>query len=147
VQSVVVTEANKVVLRRIVIAALLLTAGGLVWWSASFKAEPTSPTLTDAAVEGLAPEDGTNALHQSTVMIDLAPGWDADLIINGIEIPQDQERNVAGQDQVIFTPGEGKELERLPAGLVRVTAIIWRPIDGQSRDSGSRSVSWSFQVS
>ena len=142
-----VTEDSRTFVRRAVIGALLLLAGGLLWWSASFKAEPQSPSLTDPAVEGLTPEnDSPNALHQSEIGIDLVPGWDADLIVNGIAIPQDEERNVEGLNQVFFLPKEGKTIERLPAGFVRVTAIIWRPADGETRARGSRSVTWSFRV-
>jgi hypothetical protein len=145
---VVVTEESSTLVRRAIIGVLLLAAGGLVWWSASFKAKPTSPSLTDAAVEALTPENDTpNVLRQSTIGIDLKPGWDADLIINGVDIPQDEERNVEAQNQVFFTPGEGKAIDALAPGLVQVTAVIWRPIDGQTREQGSRSVRWSFHVS
>ena len=133
-------------IRRVVISALLLLAGVLIWVSASYKAKPSSPSLTDAAVEALTPENDTDALRQSEVGIDLASGWDADLLINGQPIPQDEERNVEGQYQVLFAPGDGKVLETLPAGLVQVTAIIWRPTEGQTRESGSRIVRWSFRV-
>ena len=142
------TQESSTLLRRTVIGVLLLAAGGLVWWSASFKAKPTSPSLTDAAVQALTPEnDAPNVLRQSTIGIDLKPGWDADLIINGVDIPQDEERNVEALNQVFFTPGEGKAIGQLRAGLVQVTAIIWRPIEGQTREHGSRSVRWSFHVS
>jgi hypothetical protein len=149
---VVVDEATRTVIRRAIIGVLLLAAGGLLWWSASFKAKPTSPSLTDPAVEALTPENETpNVLRQSTIGIDLKPGWDADLVVtvNGrsVDIPQDEERNVEAQNQVFFTPGEGKAIEDLGPGLVQVTAIIWRPIDGQTREQGSRSVRWSFHVS
>jgi hypothetical protein len=142
-----VTEASRTTVRRVVIAALLLLAGVLIWVSANYKAKPTSPSLTDAAVEALTPEnDSPNVLRQSVVGIDLVPGWDADLRINGLDIPQDEERNVEGQSQILFTPGEGKVLKALPSGFVQVTAIIWRPIDGQTRERGSRTVTWSFRV-
>lgn len=142
------TEVSSTLVRRTVIGMLLLASAGLLWWSASFKAKPTSPSLTDSAVEALTPENDTpNVLRQSTIGIDLKPGWDADLVINGVNIPQDEERNVEAQNQVFFTPGDGKAIEALAPGLVRVTAIIWRPIDGQTREQGSRPVRWSFNVS
>ena len=146
------TEASSTLVRRAVIGVLLLVAGGLLWWSASFKAKPTSPSLTDSAVEALIPENDTpNVLRQSTIGIDLKPGWDADLVVTtrgqSVDIPQDEERDVDAQNQVFFTPGNGKAIEELGPGLVQVTAIIWRPIDGQTREQGSRSVRWTFHVS
>jgi hypothetical protein len=147
-----VDEATRTLIRRAFFGVLLVTAAGLLWWSASFKAKPTSPSLTDAAVEALTPENDTpNVLRQSTIGIDLKSGWDADLIVtvNGtsVDIPQDEERNIEAQNQVFFTPGDGKAIEQLGPGLVQVTAIIWRPIDGQTREQGSRAVRWSFHVS
>ena len=132
--------------RRIVIVALLIVAGGMVWLSARYKGEPAQPSLTDAAVEQLVPARDATALRQAEIGIDLTPGWDADLRINGVDIPQDEERDVPGLNQVFFTPGKGKIIESLEPGLVEVTAIIWRPAQGETRESGSRAVRWSFHV-
>ena len=141
------SDRGRLILRRVVIAALLLLAGGMVWYSASLKGEPESPTLTDAAVEQLVPAaDTPTAIRQSEIGIDLTPGWDADLIINGITIPEDEERVNGPLSQVFFTPGKGKVIEALEPGLVQVTAIIWRPVQGETRDQGSRAVRWSFHV-
>jgi hypothetical protein len=134
------------VLRRVVVVALLVAAGAMVWLSARYKGEPAAPSLTDSAVEQLVPGRDTTALRQSEIGIDLAPGWDADLRINGIDIPEDEERIVPGLNQVFFTPGKGKIIESLEAGNVSVTAIVWRPAQGETRDSGSRTVRWSFHV-
>lgn len=141
------SEQARVVLRRVTIGALLLLAAGLVWYSASIKGEETPASLTDAAVEGLTPaRDTPTAIRQAEIGIDLVSGYDADLIINGVDIPQDEERNNAPLNQVFFAPGEGKVIEALAPGEVTVTAIIWRPAEGESRESGSREVSWSFRV-
>ena len=141
------SDDARALVRRIVIAALLIVAGGMVWYSASIKGEPAPPTLTDSAVEQLVPaRDTPTAIRQAEIGIDLAPGWDADLVINGVDVPQDEERNNEPLSQVYFQPGEGKTIEALAPGEVTVTAIIWRPVDGQTRESGSRSVTWSFRV-
>lgn len=141
------SEETRAVVRRLVIVGLLVLAGGLLWYSASIKGEPAPPSLTDSAVEVLVPaRDTPTAIRQAEIGIDLATGWDADLIINGVDIPQDEERNNAPLNQVFFKPGEGKVIEALAPGEVRVTAIIWRPVDGESREQGSRSVTWSFRV-
>jgi hypothetical protein len=134
------------VLRRVVIVALLVVAVGLIALSGRYKGEPTEPSLIDAAAEQLVPNDGATALRQSEIGIDLAPGWDADLRINGVDVPEDEERRVEGLNQVFFTPGEGQIIEQLAPGRVDVTAIIWRPAEGETRDRGSRTVRWTFQV-
>ena len=134
-------------LRKLVITALLVVAGGLVWYSASVKGEPPEPSLTDSAVEQLVPaRDTPTAIRQAEIGIDLAPGWDADLQINGVDVPEDEERANPPLNQVFFMPGKGKVIESLAPGQVTVTAFIWRPADGQTRDQGSRTVTWSFRV-
>jgi hypothetical protein len=134
------------VVRRIVVVGLLVVAAGMLWLSARYKGAPELPSLTDSAVEQLVPGRDTTALRQSQIGVDLTPGWDADLRINGVDIPEDEERVVAGLNQVFFTPGKGKIIEQLAPGLVNVTAIIWRPAQGETRDHGSRTVTWSFHV-
>lgn len=141
------SEGTRTVVRRLVVTGLLVLAGGLLWYSSTIKGEPAPPSLTDSAVELLVPaRDTPTAIRQAEIGIDLATGWDADLVINGIDIPQDEERNNAPLNQVFYKPGQGKTIEELSPGAVQVTAIIWRPIDGESRDEGSRSVTWSFRV-
>jgi len=141
------SDAARTVLRRVVITALLLLAGGLVWYSASVKGEPEPPSLTDTAIEQLIPaRDTPSALRQAEIGIDLAPGWDADLQINGVDIPEDEERENGSQDQVLFKPGEGKVIEALAPGVVQVTAFLWEPAKGQTHERGSHTVTWSFRV-
>jgi hypothetical protein len=142
-----VSEETRVIVRRVVIGALLVVAAGLVWLSASYKGEPESPALSDPAVERLIPGNDTpSAIRQAEIGIDLAVGYDADLRINGIDIPDDEERRDEPQAQIYFKPGKGKAIESLPPGRVTVNAIIWRPVDGQTRDIGSRLVTWTFNV-
>ena len=141
------SEDARALVRRIVIASLLIIAGGLIWYSGTIKGEPPAPDLTDSAVEQLVPaRDTPTAIRQAEIGIDLAPGWDADLVINGIDVPEDEERNNAPLNQVFFKPGADKTIEALAPGPVQVTAIIWRPVDGETRESGSRTVTWSFRV-
>lgn len=141
------TDRMKVLLRRVVIAGLLVLAAGMAWYSATIKGDPDDVLQTDNAVERLIPErDTPSAIRQAEIGIDLTTGYDADLQINGVDIPQDEERNNAPENQVFFAPGEGKSIEALAPGDVEVTAIIWRPIDGETRERGSRTVSWTFRV-
>jgi hypothetical protein len=133
-------------LRRVVTVALLVVALALVVLSARYKGEPSDPSLVDAAVEELVPIQDATALRQSEIGIDLAAGWSADLRINGVDIPDDEERRVDPLNQVYFTPGEGRIIEELAPGRVDVTAIIWRPSEGETREAGSRIVRWSFRV-
>ena len=129
--------------RRVVTVALLLAAAGLVWLSASYKGSPEAPSLTDAAVVRLVPQRDATALRQDSIGIELAPSWVAELKINGVDIPDDEVEQLNG---FFFTPGKGKVIEQLAPGLVQVTAFIWRPAFGESRDHGAHPVSWTFHA-
>lgn len=131
----------------------LLTAGGVVValalfaLSSRYKGEPTDPVLLDSAVERLIPADGVpTAIRQGEIGIDLQLGWTAVLTINGVRIPEDEHRVNGPENQYYFQPGDGKVIEELAPGDVVVSATIWRPVDGQTEEAGSRSVTWRFRV-
>ncbi|MBW3574194.1 MAG: hypothetical protein KY450_04905 [Actinobacteria bacterium] len=132
-------------LRRLVPGALAVVALGLFVYAFTLGRGTTDIVVTGDAVEQLVPARGAQVLRQTEVGIDLAPEWTALLVINGVEIPEDQLRRVDAQNQVFFTAGPGKEIEELPAGTVQVTALIWRPVAGETRDDADQ-VQWSFEV-
>ncbi len=132
-------------LRRLVPGALAVFALGLFVYAFTLGRGTTDIVVTGDAVEQLVPARGAQVLRQTEVGIDLAPEWTALLVINGIEIPEDQLRRVDAQNQVFFTAGPGREIEELPAGTVQVTALIWRPVAGETRDDADQ-VQWSFEV-
>jgi len=134
------------VLRRVVLALLLLVAVGLFWLAGHNGNADPKPLLTEQAVEELIPADGSpSVLRQAEIGIDLKPGWTGELSVNGRLIPEDQLRRNDPLNQVFFTPGPGKEIEAFDAGTVVVVANIWRPVDGETRDD-ARSVVWRFRV-
>lgn len=132
--------------RRVVIGALLLVAVGLFAVAGSKGADEPPATSVNAAVEFLIPgANSPSVLRQAEIGIDLQPGWVAILQVNGTEIPEDQYRRVDPENQVFFTPGEDKEIEQLPPGRVTVTALAWRPVDGETR-ADARPITWTFSV-
>ncbi|MBW8827291.1 MAG: hypothetical protein JF603_13220 [Acidobacteria bacterium] len=135
-------------MRRIVIRLLLLVALAILVYGGTRKADaPLDASRLDPAVEALVPvQDSAANIRQAEIGIDLAPGWTGDLRINGHDIPEDQLRRNEPLNQFFFQPGRGKEIGSLPPGNVTVTAIIWQPLAGQSRTSGSHSITWSFTV-
>ena len=134
--------------RRIVIGLALLVALAILVYGGTQKADaPLAASSLDPAVEFLTPvQDSVGNLRQAEIGIDLAPGWTGDLQINGHDIPEDQLRRNEPLGQLFFQPGAGKEISNLPPGRVTATAIIWRPLAGQSRTEGSHGVTWSFSV-
>ena len=131
--------------RRALTGALLLAALGGFVYAFSLGQGSTDIGPTGDAVERLVPPQGSQVLRQSELGIDLAPEWTGVLQVNGIEIPEDQLRRVPAQNQVFFSPGAGQEIEELPPGRVDVTALIWRPVAGETREDAD-TVRWSFQV-
>lgn len=95
-------------------------------------------------VEHLQPRNGAEALQQSEIGIDLTPGYEGGLILNGTAIPTDELRLVPEQNQVFFAPGPGRTFETLPSGTNCVTAIVWRSSEG--RGSRDLSFQWCFDV-
>lgn len=119
------------------------------------------------AIESVQPvENAIQVLQQERIVVDLQAGYEARLILDGIELPT----TVIGQSDVdpseaaepgqqvdlpptaVFDPGnavisfqpvEGAPVESLEEGVHEVTVVFWRTIDGPER---ARSYSWSFEV-
>ena len=119
------------------------------------------------AIESLQPvENAVQVLQQERVVVDLQPGYEARLVIDGIELPT----TVIGQSDVdpfeqpepgqqidlpttaVFDPGnavisfqpvEGALIESFSQGLHEARVIYWRIEDGPEQ---ARSYRWEFNV-
>jgi len=119
----------------------VVVAGGIV---ALVRLSGTNSTnLEGGAIERLIPAEADKMLQQAPVGIDLAPGYDGTLTVNGVPIPPDQLRRTPALNLVEFEPGPGKEIEQLPAGQNCVVATFWRSETGPSQ---STSRAWCFTV-
>jgi hypothetical protein len=94
-------------------------------------------------VERLVPERDSQVVQQGTVGIDLAPGWEASLSIDGVPIPEDDLDVTESLNLVQFTPGEGKAMGTLPVGNICAQARAWETATGPE---DARTVSWCFDV-
>lgn len=124
------------------VAALALFAG--IRATETGDDAPPSVNGRPDVVEHLYPRSGAEALQQTEIGIDLAPGYEGALSLNGTAIPTDELRLVPEQNQVFFSPGPGRVVEALRAGNNCVTATVWRSADGP----GARDLtfSWCFDV-
>ena len=133
---------------RVFVAVALVVAAAAMWVAfASTNTEQENPAAVSAApnvVEHLVPPAGSEQLRQSEIGIDLAAGYDAELIVDGVAIPRDELRLVPEQNQVFFTPGEGKAIEELEGGQVCVTALVWKSSVG--RGAQDQPFQWCFDV-
>jgi hypothetical protein len=95
-------------------------------------------------VEKLIPGRGDEVQRQSDIGIDLAPGWDGTLSINGTDVSGDDhfERDAA-LNILTYHAREGSTVQ-LKADTNCVVARVWRSAVGQGKDD--QFVSWCFQA-
>jgi hypothetical protein len=132
---------------RLLVAAGIVVAAAMILIAVRITdTDPESATKAAAPnkIEHVVPVAGSSVLRQSEIGIDLAPGYDADLSIDGVPIPRSQLRLVPEQGQVFFTPGKGKVIEELEAGDTCVDATIWRSSEGKG--ANDTPVQWCFTV-
>jgi hypothetical protein len=132
---------------RLLVAAGIVVAATMIFIAVEITdTDPEAATRAAAPnkIEHVIPVAGSSVLRQSEIGIDLAPGYDADLTIDGIPIPRDELRQVPQQGQLFFTPGKGKAIEELEAGDTCVDATIWKSSEGKGVND--TPVQWCFTV-
>lgn len=131
------------------VLAVLRTATDPEVEAAISGADPEVTQVTVAnGVERLHPARGTQAFAQESIAIDLSVGWRGELVLQpdsggAIPLPED-EVEFTSLNELIFEPGPGKTIERLPSGRVCVRATIWDQVRGRS--ATERVESWCFDV-
>lgn len=134
---------------RLLIAALVV--GAIAALYAGVRAtdtggnDPVTVSGRPDVVEHLIPGSGDEVIRQAELGIDLAPGYEGALVVNGVEIPTDELRLVPEQNQVFFTPGAGKAVAKLNAGPNCAMAIVWKASAGRGT-AGDQSFSWCFEA-
>lgn len=147
--------------RRIGIAALLLLAV-FILVKGTQRAETGLDVMdSDPVIVTQTPLPGSIVLYQTELGVELALGYDGNLVVNGIAVPDDQllgavdastltPEQIArfgvrpnGRNRIFFDPGPGKVIDELPQGANTVTVYYHR--DRQPEvDTGS--VTWTFTV-
>jgi hypothetical protein len=112
------------------------------------------------AIEGLIPERNAEVLRQTEIGIDLAPGYEAELVIDGVPIPVDEMnilRDVENPNasssargsfgttlnRFTFQPLEGRAIEELLGDRHCVIAYFWPLSDRDARQAER----WCFYAS
>ncbi len=99
--------------------------------------------LDGGNIERLIPTPGSKILQQDGIGIDLSPGHEALLTLDGVVIPNDQMVIVPALNQYTFKPGPGKVFEALPTGENCLVATYWLTRTGPEV---STTRSWCFTV-
>lgn len=129
---------------RIAIGLLVLGCLVGVTWGFGSAKNQTEGQLP-SVIESVSPVN--NALtvpSQSTITVDLKFGYDADLVIDGVEIARDQTKYDKATAVLRFTPGLDKDMKELAGGVRRVMVIYW-PLDG-TRETNGLTYNWTFTV-
>ena len=137
---------ESVVLRRVLLGLAALT-GAVAILLALLLADTDDNDVTvtgNAAVDELIPPRSAEVLSQETVGIDLAPGYDARLTINGVVIPPEQIRHQPNLNLFTFRPDRGKVIERLQAEQNCAHVAYWRQEAGPAE---AETISWCFTAS
>ena len=127
--------------RRLVITAVLLLAAVLsvVGLQRTNTSVSSVPCGTSGAIVHLLPCPGDSGLTQGTIGVDLAPGWQADLYLDGTPVPRD-ELSVEGSNYY-FRPGPGTATGALAPGAHTVRVVYYHDL---ADESSGQQYSWSF---
>jgi hypothetical protein len=131
--------------RLLILLVAVLAIGGIVFAAqlAETGDDRDDLVLTGGDVERLIPSAGSEILAQDAVGVDLAPGFTAVLLLNGVEIPEDQLNRRNGVDEVLYRPAEDGAAVEYQAGENCVVALVWPVSESRAQ---SRTVSWCFNV-
>jgi hypothetical protein len=107
------------------------------------KSQTNGVNLGNGAIERLIPAPGSKILSQDEIGIDLAPGYEATLSLNGTPIPEDELRIVPELNQVTFKALPYGETQLVQGQQNCVVATYWLSSAGPSQ---STNRSWCFSV-
>lgn len=140
---------------RILLAVLTVTALAIFVGAYRANNDPSanSSCAQPRAIDLLYPNCNTLAFQQAQVGVDMAPGYTADLTVNGEVIPDDQIEHRAAENAVdarvlpdlfLFTPGSGKVIERLKAET-NCAKVTYHRVD--ANDGTATTFTWCWRAS
>ena len=118
-----------------------------------------------AAIEDINPGPGDEVLRQSQVFVDFIDGYEATLMIDGIELPVTRLDELTsngttprpgaqvdipptaiydpGNYTISFVPQDGAPITEFAQGVHKATVTYWKVIDGKDK---AKSFSWEFEA-
>ncbi|MFK7916486.1 MAG: hypothetical protein AB8G14_00295 [Ilumatobacter sp.] len=150
------------------LAACLVIAGGLlaIAWGVGSAITGTDGVERPDAIEDLAPvENAQQVFQQEQVLVDLQFGYEAVLIIDGIELPVSRIGEFSGDltpenagtqvsapptavfdpgnSILTFRPGDDALIQEFSEGLHQAQVIFWKSEEGRANGQSYR---WTFNV-
>jgi len=151
--------------RRLAILLALCFAGFLVFMAVRTGGGTDGGIDTESAIVRYTPSPGGRVLRQSEIGVELEPGYDGRLTINGVPIPEEQMLGAIDPDSpeyqqlpanlrdqgprpnnkyiVMFRTGEGKAITEFATGEVEIQVRYWRISDGEA---SARTVTYTIRV-
>jgi hypothetical protein len=129
-------------IRHLVIIALLCVVVGSIYVLVE-KSQENAISLDGGIIEQLIPAPGLKVLKQDAIGVDLAPGYEAKLALDGVPIPDYQLTRVPALGTYTINPLVGSDFESLPTGNRCATVTYWRTMDGPDR---ALTRTWCFTV-
>lgn len=151
-------------MRRLVILVLLVAAAGFVVVAAR-SGGGSEGEGNDVAVVAYDPQPGGQVARQAPVGVELEPGYDGRLTINGVPIPEEQmvgaiepgsesdlnrpanQRDLGprpnNKNLVKFQPGPGKAITEYDTGDVQITVELWKVSSGRDE---ARTITYTIKV-
>ncbi len=123
--------------------ALLLVVVAVSIFVLFKKSQTNGVNVAGGSIERVIPAPGSKILSQDEIGIDLAPGYEAELTLNGTPIPLDELTVVPQLNQVTFKQTATSETQLIPAQQNCVIATYWPSASGKSQSS---NYSWCFSV-
>ncbi|MGH9165363.1 MAG: hypothetical protein ACRDZW_07630 [Acidimicrobiales bacterium] len=109
-------------LPRIIMSVLLAASFAGMYVAFTMHDDTPNPRLRPQAVRSVSPEPSSLQLRQTEIFAELDAAYTATLKVNDLVIPDDQLDVIEGLNRYSFTPGPGKEIDRLPPG--RTCAVV-----------------------
>lgn len=126
---------------RLLVSGLILAAGVAIFLAATVGSQATGRCPGQPAeIEAVTPDCGASALNQDVIEVDLAPGYEGELTVNGVAVPITAVRSL---NLIRFRPAPGQPIEVLPAQVNVATVRFWK--SSQSRDQ-AKTYQWTFRV-
>lgn len=127
---------------KVALVVLLLVTATAIYAIAKVSGRDSARSMS-SAIERVIPTEGDKILQQDPVGIDLVAGYDAELQLNGIQIPEDELDRTPQLDLIEFTPAPGKSVEQYKPGQNCALVTYWPLAQGREQYS---TFSWCFTV-
>ena len=95
------------------------------------------------AVESITPSNGETVLRQIDLRIDMMVGYDIELFIDGVKIPDDEIGLIEATGVRVWSPGVSSTFEEWSLGTHSI-GITYESVSGGRVDVGA--LSWIFRV-